>query len=101
MKKIIMVAAAGLIAISMVPAGAAPKNTPGHMMQRSGSVPGHPGASGYAPGHVKKFGHVRSARHFAPGHHARHHRHHHRHFVHHRKHHYVHHRHHRRASLAR
>jgi hypothetical protein len=25
--------------------------TPGHKMQRLGSVPGHPGASGYAPGH--------------------------------------------------
>jgi hypothetical protein len=25
--------------------------TPGHMMQEKGPVPGHPGASGYAPGH--------------------------------------------------
>ena len=27
--------------------------TPGHEMQEKGSVPGHPGASGYAPGHTK------------------------------------------------
>jgi hypothetical protein len=26
-------------------------NAPGHEMQEHGSVPGHPGASGYAPGH--------------------------------------------------
>ena len=25
--------------------------TPGHLMQQRGSLPGHPGASGYAPGH--------------------------------------------------
>jgi hypothetical protein len=25
--------------------------TPGHLMQQKGSLPGHPGASGYAPGH--------------------------------------------------
>ena len=29
-------------------------NTPGHQMQQKGSVPGSPGASGYAPGHTKK-----------------------------------------------
>jgi len=28
------------------------KNTPGHIIQRCGSVPGHPGGSGYAPGHI-------------------------------------------------
>lgn len=35
------------------PAGAG-KATPGHMMQDRGPVPGHPGASGYAPGHQHK-----------------------------------------------
>lgn len=29
-------------------------STPGHMMQQNGPVAGHPGASGYAPGHLKK-----------------------------------------------
>jgi len=70
-----------------------PKNTPGHLMQRFGSVPGHPGAAGYAPGHLKSAAHMRSARDFAPGHrthYARHHRHdvvhhtHHRHHIAHR-----------------
>ena len=28
------------------------KRTPGHLMQQKGSVPGEPGASGYAPGHL-------------------------------------------------
>jgi len=27
--------------------------TPGHQMQEKGSVPGQPGASGYAPGHTR------------------------------------------------
>jgi hypothetical protein len=30
---------------------AASFNSPGHMYLRHGSLPGHPGASGYAPGH--------------------------------------------------
>ncbi len=29
--------------------------SPGHKMQKFGSVPGYPGASGYAPGQVKKM----------------------------------------------
>lgn len=33
--------------------------TPGHEMQEHGSVPGHPGASGYAPGHNKDADDVR------------------------------------------
>jgi hypothetical protein len=33
--------------------------TPGHEMQEHGSVPGHPGASGYAPGHTKDADDVR------------------------------------------
>jgi hypothetical protein len=36
------------------PQNSTPNNTPGHQMQEKGSVPGSPGASGYAPGHVKK-----------------------------------------------
>ena len=40
-------------------------NTPGHMMQRFGSVPGHPGASGYAPGHLKRHHFRRSTVGFA------------------------------------
>jgi hypothetical protein len=88
-------AVASLIIVSMMPGIAAPKNTPGHMMQRSGSVPGHPGASGYAPGHVKKLHRVRSARNFAPGHRVSHHRHHHH------AHHHVHRRVHHRTQAAR
>ena len=60
---------AGLVALAVTPSVAAPKfkNTPGHMMQRHGSVPGYPGASGYAPGHTKKMTRSRSnARAFAP-----------------------------------
>ena len=29
--------------------------SPGHQMQKYGSKPGYPGASGYAPGQVKKM----------------------------------------------
>jgi hypothetical protein len=29
--------------------------SPGHKMQKYGSKPGYPGASGYAPGQVKKM----------------------------------------------
>ena len=61
--------ATGLAALSVTSAVAGPKykNTPGHMMQRHGSVPGHPGASGYAPGHVKKMTRSRyNARAYAP-----------------------------------
>ena len=29
--------------------------SPGHKMQKFGPVPGYPGASGYAPGQVKKM----------------------------------------------
>ena len=40
--------------------------TPGHQMQRSGSLPGYPGASGYAPGQVKKMKRGYNARAYAP-----------------------------------
>jgi hypothetical protein len=33
-----------------------PNNTPGHEMQRKGSVKGEPGASGYSPGHRMQEG---------------------------------------------
>ena len=36
--------------------------TPGHEMQEHGSVPGHPGASGYAPGHNRDADDVRGKR---------------------------------------
>lgn len=47
---------------------AAQAQTPGLDMQQKGSVQGSPGASGYAPGHLKKKGTVKgSARAYAPG----------------------------------
>jgi hypothetical protein len=67
-KMLAAAAAAGLIIVSAVPGSAAPKNTPGHMMQQKGSVPGHPGASGYAPGHLKKMRGAHDASAYAPGH---------------------------------
>jgi hypothetical protein len=103
LKILTLVTAVILVCASFSPTFAAPKNTPGHLMQRHGSVPGHPGASGYAPGHLKKKWHARSARHFAPGHrhHAR--KHHHWRYVHHRKHHrhHAHHRKHHRVIVTR
>jgi len=93
-KLLTLVAAAILTLACVLPGAAAPKSTPGHMMQQRGSVPGHPGASGYAPGHLKRAAHVRSARDFAPGRHVR--NHHHWRYVHHRHHrHHAHHRRHR------
>ena len=41
--------AAGLITTSTIAGSAASKSTPGHSMQQRGSVPGHPGASGWPP----------------------------------------------------
>jgi len=48
------------------------RQTPGHEMQRRGSVKGQPGASGYAPGHLmqqrgSRRGHP-GASGYAPGH---------------------------------
>ena len=65
---LILLAAAGFVLAAPLPASTAPADTPGHQMQRKGSVPGHPGASGYAPGHLKKATRAHSARAFAPGH---------------------------------
>ena len=67
LKLLTLVAAVTFTLASVWPSAAAPRGTPGHTMQQRGSVPGHPGASGYAPGHVKKAWNVRSARDFAPG----------------------------------
>ena len=65
---ITIVAAAAVSAASIEPTLAASKNTPGHVMQQRGSVAGHPGASGYAPGHVKKMSRSNhNARAYAPG----------------------------------
>jgi hypothetical protein len=68
---ILAIAAAALMASSPLAFAAnagAKANAPGQEMQKSGSVTGSPGASGYAPGHLKKKAGIRSAKHFAPGH---------------------------------
>lgn len=64
---ILAIAAAAVIASTpFAVAKSANSGAPGQMMQQHGSVAGHPGASGYAPGHLKKKG--TSAATFAPGH---------------------------------
>ena len=67
---------AGLMLVSTSLALAASSHTrfaPGQQMHRSGSVKGHPGASGYAPGQLMhQRGSVRGhpgASGYAPGHH--------------------------------
>jgi hypothetical protein len=56
--KLMTMAAAAAFVLATAASGQAENwkshNSPGHKMQRYGSVPGHPGASGYAPGHLKK-----------------------------------------------
>lgn len=42
------------------------QKSPGQMMRANGSVAGYPGASGYAPGQVKKMKKERDARAYAP-----------------------------------
>jgi hypothetical protein len=56
MRKLIPLAIIGPILITMAPATLA-KNSfaPGQLKKHYGSVPGHPAASGYAPGHVKHY----------------------------------------------
>lgn len=73
MSKITMLAAAlAVLVATSVPTFAGPKgsgnamNSPGHMMQSRGSLPGYPGASGYAPGQVKKMNRANNARAYAP-----------------------------------
>lgn len=58
MSKLMITAAAtaGLVLAASSIGFAAPSksnSTPGHLMQQNGPVAGHPGASGYAPGHLK------------------------------------------------
>lgn len=64
---IIAAGAIALIASSPTFAASAKMNAPGQEMQMHGSVAGSPGASGYAPGHLKKKAGVRSSSKFAPG----------------------------------
>jgi hypothetical protein len=44
------------------------QNSPGQMMRANGPVAGYPGASGYAPGHLKKMNKAHDARAYAPRH---------------------------------
>ena len=73
MKFIALFAAAALVAASPVQAdpkwGRGGYGPPGQMKKMHGAHAG-PGASYYAPGHVKKRWGERSARRFAPGHRA-------------------------------
>jgi hypothetical protein len=63
---ILAIAAAALIVSTpFALAKDAKSSAPGQMMQQHGSVAGSPGASGYAPGHLKKKG--TSAKKYAPG----------------------------------
>jgi len=70
-----IIAAAGLVlgstAVTFAQSSTSHK-TPGHMMQRYGSKPGQPGASGYSPGHqMQRLGSRRGhpgASGYAPGH---------------------------------
>ena len=48
-----LTAAALITAPAIASAQGNSNNSPGHQMQEKGSVPGSPGASGYAPGHTK------------------------------------------------
>ena len=67
--KISVLALAAIVAIASTPiafAASATNDAPGQQMNQHGSVAGSPGASGYAPGHLKKKG--TSAAQYAPGH---------------------------------
>lgn len=69
-KSILAIAAAALIASTpFALAKNAKSSAPGQMMQKNGSVAGSPGASGYAPGHLKKK--RTSAAKYAPGYNKR------------------------------
>ena len=74
-RKIAALAAAGLFVASTGMAlaqSSTPNRTPGHEMQRKGSVKGEPGASGYSPGdQMHDKGSVKGspgASGYAPGH---------------------------------
>lgn len=66
--KFMIIAVAAVLVASPAFAASVKSSAPGHEMQRQGSVVGSPGASGYAPGHLKKKAGIRSASRFAPGH---------------------------------
>jgi hypothetical protein len=68
MKTSILAIAASILIASVPFAFAKDANSsaPGQIMHKQGSVAGSPGASGYAPGHLKKKG--TSAAKYAPGH---------------------------------
>jgi hypothetical protein len=51
MKKFCLVGAAAVLLSFAQSGDSSPKMSPGHEMQKRGSAPGSPGASGYAPGH--------------------------------------------------
>ena len=55
MKKLTFAAASAALVLGSVTLAMAQdrddRATPGHEMQERGGVPGHPGASGFAPGH--------------------------------------------------
>jgi len=59
MYKLAILGAAALSLVFVSSADSFAKNnkgmSPGHKMQKYGSKPGYPGASGYAPGQVKKM----------------------------------------------
>jgi hypothetical protein len=55
----ILILTAGSMAFGEEKGVSGAKETPGHEMQEHGSVPGNPGASGYAPGHTKDADDVR------------------------------------------
>jgi hypothetical protein len=60
---VLAITAAVLVAsspLALAANGGAKADAPGQMMQKYGSVPGSPGASGYAPGHLKRTHVVRS-----------------------------------------
>jgi hypothetical protein len=63
----ILILGATSVAIGAEMGRGASGETPGHEMQEHGSVPGHPGASGYAPGHNKDADDVRGKRHETTG----------------------------------
>ncbi len=59
MKALCLAVAAGVLIASTslgLAQSSTPSNTPGHEMQKKGSVKGEPGASGYSPGHEMQEG---------------------------------------------
>jgi hypothetical protein len=61
MIRFLSLAVIGVLLVAATPAAVAKNpNAPGQLKKRYGSVPGYPGASGYAPGHLKRSYTVRS-----------------------------------------